>query len=376
MADFDTVVIGAGTCGLACAAELAAHGSLLLVEKEPGIGRGASSRNSEVLHAGLYYPPGSLKHRLCREGAKTIRDWAAGGHFPLSACGKLVLAPSADDLPRLETLAANARSCGVIHLETLSARQVAEREPAVLCHGALWSPDTAIFDSHALMSYQYSRAQLAGAEAVFGHTLVGVRRAGSEYVLTLQEESGRVEVGCRAVVNAAGLYSDTVAALAGIDVDRAGLRLYWNRGEYFAWRPARRPVIRHLLYPVPGGVDGHLGVHLTLDLGGEVRFGPTSSPVTENREHYEQDRSGRTAVAASVSRWLPGVEEPDLEPCLVGMRARLAAPGSPARDFHIHEESARGLPGWVNLIGIESPGLTASPAIGVHVRNLLAGHIG
>jgi L-2-hydroxyglutarate oxidase LhgO len=371
MPDFDTVVIGAGACGLACAAELSAHGSLLLVEKEPGIGRGASSRNSEVLHAGLYYPAGSLKHRLCREGAAAIRRWAAEGHVTLSACGKLVLAPSADDLPRLESLAANARACGVSRLETLSPRQVAEREPAVICHGALWSPDTAIFDSHALLAYQFGRARKAGAEAVFGHTLVAVRRAGPEYVLTLREESGRVEVGCRAVVNAAGLYSDAVAALAGIDVEHANLRLHWNRGEYFAWRPARRPVIGHLLYPVPGGVDGHLGVHLTLDLGGEVRFGPTSGPVTEIRECYEQDAGGRAAVAASVSRWLPGVEEPDLEPCLVGLRARLAAPGSPARDFHVHEESALGLAGWVNLIGIESPGLTASPAIGVRVARLL-----
>ncbi|MCB9473684.1 MAG: NAD(P)/FAD-dependent oxidoreductase [Candidatus Delongbacteria bacterium] len=371
MADFDSVVIGAGACGLACAAELAPHGSLLLVEKEAGIGRGSSSRNSEVLHAGLYYPPGSLKARLCLEGHRRIAELGRAGTIPVSVCGKLVLAPTAEDHSRLQALQRNALACGVSGLELLNANQVQELEPAVRCHSALLSPSTAILDSHALLAHWLQRASHAGAESVFGHELLSVRHTTQEYVLELRGPDGLTEVSSTRVVNAAGLYSDRVAALAGMNVDREGLRLHWNRGEYFAWSGAGERGIRHLLYPVPGGADGHLGVHLTLDLAGQVRFGPTASPSTTHEEDYRQDNRGRATVHASVSRWLPELREDQLEPCLVGIRARLAAPGEPARDFHLAEESARGLPGWVNLIGIESPGLTASPAIAARVASLL-----
>ena len=400
--DFDLIVIGAGAVGLAVAAELASRGSVLVVEREDGIGRGISSRNSEVVHAGIYYQPGSLKARLCVEGRRLIEGWAAQGRFGYRRAGKFIVAVEENERPALQALLEQGRANGVAGLRWAEPGELEAAEPAVAACAALWSPDTGILDSHGLMRFLLDRAQAAGAQLALRSRVVALRSIDSGWELSVVEDERaeavsdevsdtssdtgssdlssaadtargpRTVVSARRVVNAAGLHADQIAALAGIDVAGEGLRQYWSRGEYFAPAAGRSIPFRHLIYPVPPAEgQGHLGIHVTVDLGGGVRFGPSAQwpdPVHSRREDYRQDGSLRGLFAASLRRFLPGLEARDLEPAGVGLRPRLR----PARDFVIREESGRGLPGLLTLVGVESPGLTCAPAIAREVARLLA----
>ncbi len=364
-----TVVIGAGACGLAAAMELAAETEVLVLESADGIGRGASSRNSEVLHAGLYYTPGSLKARLCIEGARVIHQLGAEGRIGIDVCGKAVIALGEEELPALKALQRNAEENGVTDLRLLDVSALRERLPRIRAAAGLFSPRTAVLDSHSLLEHFRRSALSRGAELLFHHRVTGVERRGDSWLLRGQGPEGAFELPAAAVVNAAGLYSDRLAEAAGLDLDRHDLRLRWNRGEYFAAARWTAADFAHLVYPMPSA-DGHLGIHLTRDTGGGIRFGP-SLEKWPGEEDYRQDLRLRPAFCRDLARWLPDLREEDLQPAGTGLRARLMRFGAGRpRDFHIAEESEAGLPRWINLIGIESPGLTASPAIGRRVREL------
>jgi len=368
--DTDVVVVGAGVVGLACARELAARGhDVVLIERHERFGVETSSRNSEVIHAGIYYAPGSLKATLCAAGNRSLYAWCETHGVPHRRLGKLIVAADADEIPKLEQIRAQAEAAGVTSLLPLTAAEVRRMEPHVRAVAGLWSPDTGIVDSHQLMASLLVDAEARGIAAAWRHEILAAERAGAGYRVTARSGEETATLECRAVVNAAGLDADRVAALAGLDLDACGYRLHWAVGRYFRIHPRKRGLATHLVYPAPLGT--HLGVHLTLDLAGGLRLGPDLAYLERRVQDYDVAADLREAFFAAASRYLDGLEPDDLAPDLAGIRPKLQGPGEAARDFVIAEEAARGLPAWINLVGIESPGLTCCLAIGARVADLL-----
>jgi len=368
--DTDAVVVGAGVVGLACARELASRGrDVVLIERHERFGVETSSRNSEVIHAGIYYAPGSLKATLCAAGNRSLYEWCEARGVPHRRLGKLIVAAAPDEAPKLEQIVAQAEANGVASLRPLTGAEVRALEPHVRAVSGLWSPDTGIVDSHRLMASLLADAESHGLTVAWRHEIVAAERSGAGYRITARSGSETATLECRAVVNAAGLDADCVAALPGLDLDACGYRLHWAVGRYFRIHPRRRGIAQHLVYPAPLGT--HLGVHLTLDLAGGLRLGPDLAYLPGRAQDYDVSPDLREAFFAAASRYLEGLEPGDLSPDLAGIRPKLQGPGEPARDFVIAEESARGLPGWINLVGIESPGLTCCLAIGALVADRL-----
>jgi L-2-hydroxyglutarate oxidase LhgO len=349
------VVIGAGAVGLACARELAGGGELFVLESASAPGWGVTSRNSEVVHAGLYYPPGSLKARLCVEGRERLYAYLGDG---ARRCGKLVVAVDGAELPALEALYANALACGVDDVEILSGGEARRREPAVRCVAALWSPSTGILDAHALVRALRADVERAGGTIVTHATVVAAEREASGYRLTVEIGGEPEPLECDMVVNAAGLWSDRVARMV---VEEGGElpAHHFVRGSYarLRWpRGAAVPPPSRLVYPLPNVGRPGLGIHLTVDMAGGLRLGPDAEPLPERVEDYRVDESILPRFEAAARRYLDLPEGCELTPDFAGIRPA-RADGS--RDFYVAED----LPGWVNLVGIESPGLTASLAL-------------
>jgi L-2-hydroxyglutarate oxidase LhgO len=359
-------VIGGGVVGLACAAALASAGRrVVLLERHDGFARETTSRNSEVVHAGIYYAAGSWKARLCVRGRELLYARCAREGIPHRRIGKYIVACDEAEVARLEELKAKGDANGAPGLRMLGAAELARGEPGVRGIAALESPDTGIVDAHALCLSLAAEAEAGGALLVLRAEVSEIAPTPGGYRV-VAGEGGALATG--AVVNSAGLASDRVAALAGVDVDARGYRLHPCKGDYFALAPGAPVRVSRLVYPVPSGPG--LGVHVTLDLGGRVRFGPDATFV--RHLDYRVDPAKATAFAEAASRYLPGLRAEWLSADYAGIRPRLAGPGDPPRDFVLCEESAAGLPGFVNLIGIESPGLTAALAIGEQVAKLLA----
>jgi L-2-hydroxyglutarate oxidase LhgO len=369
MADTGVTVVGAGVVGLAVAARLATRvRDLVVVERHPRHGQETSSRNSEVIHAGMYYPAGSLKARLCVEGNRRLYEIAARHDVPVRRCGKLIVATAAEELLALDQIERLGRDNGVA-LRRISAEDAHALEPNVRSVGALLAPATGVVNAHRLMDY-FAHATLgAGAILQTRARLVGIERRTRDYALTLETPDGHESFTTERVVNAAGLEADSIAALAGIDLDAAGYRQHWCKGSYFSVASPKARLVSRLVYPVPGHVS--LGVHAVVDLAGRLKFGPDAEYLNERIADYAVDPERRAAFALAVKRLVPAIEADDLQPEMSGIRAKLQGPTDGFRDFVIREESERGLPGFVNLIGIDSPGLTSSPAIAAHVESLL-----
>jgi len=360
-------VIGAGVVGLACAAALAAAGRRVVVlERNAGIAREVSSRNSEVIHAGLYYPPGSWKARLCARGRELLYERCRAHRIAHRAVGKLVVAAEQAEVPALERLAATARANGVPGLEVVDAARVRELEPGVRAVAALESPRSGIVDAHALALSFLAEAESHGAALVLRAEVMAVEPGADRQRLVVKDADGeRTSLECAAVVNAAGLASDRIAAQAGVDVEARGWRIHYSKGDYFALAPGAPLRVERLVYPLPTA-GGPLGIHATVDLGGRIRFGPDAACV--DRPHYDVDPAKAAIFADAVSHYLPGLRADWLTPDYAGVRPRITPPGAPPRDFVIEAVGA-----WVHLVGIESPGLTAAPAIAERVLDLLEG---
>ncbi len=353
----DCVVIGAGVVGLAIAHALAMAGrEVLILEREAGIGTGISSRNSEVVHAGIYYPPGSLKARLCLRGRDLLYGFCAEAGVPVARPGKLVVATRRDEIAALRRIEANALACGATGLSWLGQADVRAREPELAAVAALHSAMTGIVDSHALM------LALLGAAEAHGAMLVP-----NTEVAAIAADSGlRVRIGGTApitldatiVINAAGLDAPGLSPVA------APMPRYC-KGNYFAL--AGRAPFRHLIYPVPEAAG--LGVHLTMDLGGQARFGPDTEWI--DPLDYAVDASRQAAFETAIRRYWPGLPDDALRPDYAGVRPKIVGPGEPAADFRIDGPETHGIPGLVSLFGIESPGLTASLAIAQAVAGAL-----
>jgi L-2-hydroxyglutarate oxidase LhgO len=368
--DFDVAVVGAGIVGLAAAAALARRGrSVIVLERNDGIAREITARNSEVIHAGIYYPADSLKAELCCKGREALYQRCAEQGVAHRRLGKLIVASGDSELATLEGLFAQGSANGVPGLQMIDADQLHRMEPQVKARVALLSPETGIVDAHALALSFLAEAEAHGAVLALRTEVIEIERRPGGWRVHARVPSGdREGLGCAAVVNAAGLAADRVAELAGLDVDTCGYRLHPCKGDYFSLAPGAPISLSHLVYPVP--VAAGLGVHATLDLGGRTRFGPDAEYVEEIA--YEVDPAKAEVFAEAVRRYLPAVETDWLSPDYAGVRPKLAAPGESFRDFAVAEESEAGLPGLVSCIGIESPGLTAAPAIGERVAELLA----
>jgi L-2-hydroxyglutarate oxidase LhgO len=368
MADTGVAVIGAGVVGLAVAARLAPSAEVVILERRARHGQETSSRNSEVIHGGMYYPTGSLKARLCVDGNRRLYELCARHGVPHARVGKIITAMNADELPRLDELLRLGQANGV-EMSRLTGDETRALEPHVPSVGALLSPNTGIVSAHALMDCLLHLAREAGALLQPRAEIVGLAREGAEWRLTVREGHEEGSLSAERVVNAAGLEADTIAGLAGIDLDAAGYRQHFWKGSYFSVRSSKAHIVSRLVYPVPGHVS--LGVHAVVGLEGRLRFGPDAEYLPDRVLDYKVDESKRAAFAASVRRLVPEIQDDDLEPDMAGIRPKLQGPGQGVRDFVIAEESGRGLPGLVSLIGIDSPGLTSALSIAEEVAQLL-----
>jgi L-2-hydroxyglutarate oxidase LhgO len=365
----DAVVMGAGVVGLAVARSLALAGhEVMVLESENAIGTGTSARNSEVIHAGIYYPAGSLKARLCVQGKQLLYTYCAERGVAHRQLGKLIVATSPEQVQALEGILRKAAANGVHDLQKLSAAEAIALEPALACEAALLSPSSGIVDSHGFMlALQGDMENAGGLLALLSPVQhIGLRQGTASHPMRVQTQDG-TELACRVLVNAAGLSAVPMArAMAGLNPDLLP-QAHYAKGNYFTL--AGKAPFSRLIYPVPEAAG--LGVHLTLDLGGQAKFGPDVQWVSDPAD-LQVDPSRGDAFYAEVRKYWPGLADGALLPGYAGIRPKINAPTEAAADFLIQGPAEHGVPGLVNLLGIESPGLTSSLAIAQEVGRRLA----
>lgn len=361
MEEVDCVVVGAGVVGLAVARALALAGrEVIVLEAAEGIGTETSSRNSEVIHAGIYYPANSLMARFCVAGRRKLYAYCAEKGVPHRNSGKLIVATSAQEDALLAGIKQRAETNGVEGMRVLSAAEAIDLEPNLSCTSALLSPTTGIIDSHSYMVALQGDAENAGAMLVFFSPVLGARVADRKIEIDVGGEDP-ITLRCRTLVNSAGLHAPGLARkIVGMPQDRVPTA-YYAKGNYFTLT-GRSPFSR-LIYPVP--VPGGLGVHLTIDLGGQARFGPDVEWI--DTIDYTVDPSRCDSFYDAVRKYWPDLKDGALQPGYAGIRPKTVPKGAPGQDFVVQGPQAHGVAGLINLFGIESPGLTASLAIADHV---------
>jgi len=366
----DITIIGAGVVGLAVAAQVASKDrEVYVLEKNKTFGLETSSRHSGVIHSGIYYPTGSLKAKMCVAGNRMLYELCEKHGIGYRRLEKLIVASSNDEIRELQILLERGQRNCVEGLRILSKREMNELEPNVAGVAAILSSSTGIIDSYALMKYFIARAMESGVQVVYQTEVVGIEKMTDIYKITVEDNTGRSSFTTRILINCAGLYCDKVAELAGIDIAKAGYKLHYCKGEYFSISSGKSKLVKRLIYPMPPPKITGVGIHLTLDLEGRMRLGPSINYV--DSIDYAVDNQHKQLFYDSVRKFLPSIEYDDLEPEMAGIRPKLQEPGGDIRDFVIHDENSKGLPGFINLIGIESPGLTASPAIAKYVWGLI-----
>jgi L-2-hydroxyglutarate oxidase LhgO len=362
----DALIIGAGVVGLACARALAQRGlAVVVAERHPRAGQETSSRNSGVIHSGIYYPTGSLKATLCVAGRQRLYAYCEARGIEHRRCGKLIVA-QASQVDQLRSLHAKAIANGVDDLAFLSSAEAAQLEPAVRCTAALLSPSTGIIDAHEYMLALLADIEAAQGVVAFNTELVRARVRGDGFVARLRSLDEESDFACRYLVNCAGLQAiDLLERVDGYPAHRMR-RAYFAKGNYFTCRGVKP--FRHLVYPMP--TEASLGLHATLDLDGTTRFGPDVEWVDEL--DYRVDAARGASFYASIRQYWPDLPDGALQPSYAGIRPKLVGAGQVAADFVIEGPEENGIPGLVNLLGIESPGLTSSLAIGDEVARRLS----
>jgi L-2-hydroxyglutarate oxidase LhgO len=363
--DCDIAIIGAGIIGLAIASALSDdERNIYIVEKNMTHGMGVSSRNSEVIHAGIYDPPGSLKARFCVEGKELLYETCVRNNIPHRNIGKLIIATSEQERGKLEELMKNAELNGVRSLQILEGTRIRDMEPNIRAIAGLYSPETGIVSAHHLMDYYLHKAKTRRAEIVYGTNVTGIQKVSQGYqIATVDSNGDRFEFVAERVINSAGLYSDGIAGMLG-----KKYTIHYCKGDYFSINNVKKGMVQRLIYPVPEANHVGLGVHLTLDLSGRMKLGPDATYI-EKTENYKVDAEKRNKFFDAAVKFLPFIQREDIVPEMSGIRPKLQGPGEYFRDFVISED----FPGFVNLIGIESPGLTAAPAIASYVSKILTG---
>ncbi len=361
----ECVVIGAGVVGLAIARAMAARGrEVIVLEAGEAVGTGTSSRNSEVIHAGLYYPRGSLKAELCVRGRAMLYEYCEARGVPHSRCGKLLVATARNQLPQLAAIQHKAMENGVADLVRVSGAEAMAMEPQLQCVEAVLSPQTGIVDSHQFMLALQGDAERDGANVAFHTPVTDIDARDRCFIVETGGESPmRFQAGC--VINSAGLYANQIARnIRGLDA-RHIPPLYFAKGNYFS--VSGRTPFERLIYPMPN--EAGLGVHLTIDMGGQAKFGPDVEWI--QKIDYTVDPQRANSFYAAIRAYWPNLPDDALQPAYAGIRPKLSGPGQPAADFVIQGRAAHGMTGLVNLFGIESPGLTAALAIAEKVAKML-----
>lgn len=368
--EIEAVVIGAGAVGLACGRALARAGhDTVILEKAAAIGTETSSRNSEVIHAGIYYPKDSLKAALCVRGREMLYRYLDTHALPYRRCGKFIAATEESQLADLEALAARAHANGVTNIMEVTGARARRLEPALRCAAALHSPSTGILDAHAYMLSLRGAFEDAGGMIAFGARAARIEAGSGGFTVHVEGDTP-TSIRTRIIINAAGLWAPALAGrIEGLDADHVP-EAHFAKGNYFTL--AGRAPFSRLIYPIPEA--GGLGVHLTLDMGGQARFGPDVEWIDVDGEtpDYQVNPARGDAFYAAIRRYWPALKDGALQPAYAGVRPKLNGPGEAAADFTISGPEAHGLDGLVNLFGIESPGLTASLAIADEVAKRLS----
>ncbi len=359
----DITIIGAGVIGLAIAAEMAGQGlNIFVLEKNPAHGGGISSRNSEVIHGGLYYPEGSQKARLCFTGRHMLYEIAAKNSIPHKKTGKLIVAVTPDEIEELDRLYKNGLQNGVSSISLISKRNIVRIEPNIQAEAALYSPETGIISAHDLMNYFLTQAVNGKVHLVCNTEVTGIEKEADGYQIIARNAKGEsFEFSSAVVINCAGLSSDTIANMMG-----GNYKLHYCKGDYCSISGVKQAMVQRLIYPVPAKNHVGLGVHLTLDLNGRYKLGPDTTYI-ERFEDYNVAPEKAAQFYQSTSKFLPFLKEENVHPDMAGIRPKLQGPNDDFCDFVIQEDA----PGFINLVGIESPGLTASPAIARFVKEML-----
>lgn len=369
MPDVETIVVGAGVVGLAIARALTLAGhEVVVLERHARVGTETSARNSEVIHAGLYYPPDSLRARLCVAGQELLYRFCVDSGVTHQRCGKLLVATSEAEVAKLESIAANAAANGLTDLVRLTAEDARAMEPELRCVAAYLSPSTGIVDSHGYMQALHGHLAAHDGEVILNTLVTGIDKANDEFSVETLSDGEATRLSCRHLVLSAGLEATTLGRMLRYGPGYVVPQTYPARGHYFALD--RRAPFRHLVYPMPDGA--WLGVHLTLDVAGRARFGPDiewSERVSYDFDEQEGQRLRR--FESEIERYWPGLPAGSLHPDTVGVRPKIYRQGEPAADFAIHGAAHHGIARLVALYGIESPGLTASLAIADHVAAML-----
>jgi L-2-hydroxyglutarate oxidase LhgO len=365
METLDVAVIGAGVIGLAIGRSFALTGrNVTVIEAEKDFGTGISSRNSEVIHAGIYYPGGSLKARFCVQGKKLLYDYCHERQVACRKIGKIIVANNEREKKTLKGYLEQGKKNGVDDLQLLGRRKLLEMEPALSALTGLYSPSTGIINSHQLMQNLLTDIHLNGGTVVFDNKLTGGRLESAGPVIELNNEN-IYPLRCKLLINAAGLGAQAVARSLGQHENTIPAQ-YYAKGHYYSLN--RKSPFAHLVYPVANNAG--LGIHASLDLQGRTRFGPDVKWVDEADYSFDEDR--RSLFAVSIKRYYADLDESLLIPDYTGIRPKIVKQGEPAADFLIQSEKEHGQKGLINLFGIESPGLTSSVALGDHVANHFA----
>ncbi len=364
MDEVKITIIGAGVVGLAIAAELSQkYDDIVVLEKHEKFGQETSSRHSEVIHSGIYYPPNSLKAELCVKGAKLLYEYCEKHSIPHSRLGKLIVASNESEVTDLQEIYNTGIQNGVKELTLIKKDEINKMEPNVNAVAALYSLNTGIIDSHSLMSHLHGVANSSGVMFSFNTEVDSIQKQKNGYVIGIKNDSYKFVSSI--IINSAGLSADYIAAMAGIDIDKAGYRLSHCKGSYFSY--SRKSPVKMLVYPVPHKDLSGLGIHATLDLSGRLRFGPDTEYV--DAIDYKVDAGKRDIFYESAKKYIKGLDKESLNPDMAGIRPKIKGEG--IKDFVIKHEIDRGMEGFINLTGIESPGLTASLSIAKYVKNII-----
>lgn len=364
-------IIGAGVVGLAIASRLSQkYSDIYLFDKEVSFGREQSSRNSEVIHASIYYPQNSLKGKLCLKGNKMMYELCSREGIPHSNCTKMIVASNEKEAESLPKILKTALENGAEGVRIIARDEIHKLESNVEAYSAVYCPSSGIVDTHKLMEFLERKAAASGVNFVYNHKIVGIDRRGDSYILSIKDLTGEVfKLETKILINSAGLGSGDIAHLAGIDIDEQNYRINYHKGIYFRAIHQLDKYPKSLIYPIPPE-EGSVGIHTTPDLYGGMRLGPHF--FWEDKLDYNVDSQYLDLFYSSVVKYLPFLKKEDLAPDMAGIMAAVQKPGVDMRDFVIREEQDKGFPGLINLIGIESPGVTASPAIAEYVFDIVS----